>query len=232
MFVLIKNNKPTVIGHSFTDSTGVQHSRSVLSVWPLEDLRQIGVLPVIDDPPEIQPHQKRSQIPMEQWAVFADRVEAVYTVEDMTTEEFNALAAKEDENISALAVKKLLMKQIESTVIPEDELDDFASLFPVFRAGESVAVADRRQYDGVVWEVIQAHTTQADWLPPNVPALWKRVHSPETIPVWYQPTGSHDAWPVGARVQWPDGGQVWESTIPANTTVPGENLAHGYWVAV
>ena len=42
-------------------------------------------------------------------------------------------------------------------------------------ANESLTVGDRRAYDGILYEVIQAHTTQNGWEPPNVPALFKRV---------------------------------------------------------
>jgi LmbE family N-acetylglucosaminyl deacetylase len=42
-------------------------------------------------------------------------------------------------------------------------------------AGEQVAVNDVRVYQGVSYRVIQAHTTQAGWEPPNVPALWTAV---------------------------------------------------------
>jgi hypothetical protein len=30
--------------------------------------------------------------------------------------------------------------------------------------------------------------------------------------------------------QWPEGGTVWQSTIPENTTEPGTLLPWGYWV--
>lgn len=42
-------------------------------------------------------------------------------------------------------------------------------------AGETVAVGDQRVFEGVTYEVIQAHTTQVGWEPPNVPALWAVV---------------------------------------------------------
>ena len=38
--------------------------------------------------------------------------------------------------------------------------------------GESVKVGDLREYSGVIYRVLQAHTTQAGWTPPMVPALW------------------------------------------------------------
>src|SRR5690625_1583336 len=37
---------------------------------------------------------------------------------------------------------------------------------------EAVAVGDLREHGGVTYRVVQAHTTQAGWEPPNVPALW------------------------------------------------------------
>jgi hypothetical protein len=39
-------------------------------------------------------------------------------------------------------------------------------------AGEAVAIGDQRVFEGTTYEVIQAHTTQTGWEPPNVPALW------------------------------------------------------------
>jgi hypothetical protein len=62
---------------------------------------------------------------------------------------------------------------------------DTPALFIVYRedaadvlewvAGESVLVGTRRTYEGVTYECIQAHVTQADWTPPSVPALWALV---------------------------------------------------------
>lgn len=55
------------------------------------------------------------------------------------------------------------------------------ALFVVYRedvvglewiAGEEVSVGTIRVYDGVTYQCIQAHVTQEDWTPPNVPALW------------------------------------------------------------
>lgn len=41
-----------------------------------------------------------------------------------------------------------------------------------FAVGEAVKVGDLRTYEGTVYRVLQAHTTQAGWAPPLVPALW------------------------------------------------------------
>jgi len=53
--------------------------------------------------------------------------------------------------------------------------------------GERVEVGARRTYGGKTWACIQAHTTQADWTPPAMPALWAEV-------VVTPPTGR---WAVG-----------------------------------
>jgi len=42
-------------------------------------------------------------------------------------------------------------------------------------AGERVEIGDKREHDGRVFIVLQAHTTQIGWEPPNVPALWTEV---------------------------------------------------------
>lgn len=39
-------------------------------------------------------------------------------------------------------------------------------------AGESVQVGDLREFGGIVYRCLQAHTTQAGWRPDLVPALW------------------------------------------------------------
>lgn len=42
----------------------------------------------------------------------------------------------------------------------------------VWAPGQTITVDDRRTHAGIVYVAIQAHTTQAGWEPPAVPALW------------------------------------------------------------
>ena len=83
---------------------------------------------------------------------------------------------------------------------------------------ESLLVGDRRAYNGILYEVIQAHTTQSDWTPPQVPALFKRVWT-EEWPEWVQPAGAHDAYAKGAKVTHNE--KKWISTADANVWEPG-----------
>lgn len=56
-------------------------------------------------------------------------------------------------------------------------------LFLPWETDTKYAVGDRRRHDGKVYKCLQAHTSQADWAPPVVPALWVvvNVSSPGTI---------------------------------------------------
>jgi len=50
--------------------------------------------------------------------------------------------------------------------------------------GEQVFVGTRRNYNDITYECLQAHVTQADWIPPNVPTLWGVVNTGGGIPEW------------------------------------------------
>ena len=105
--------------------------------------------------------------------------------------------------------------------LPDDTYTNVVALFPDWTTGEQVAVGAVRQFDGNLWRVVQAHTTQADWTPPTVPALWTAERQTEgpTVDPWVQPTGSSDAYGVGDRVTFE--GQTWESTAANNVWSPG-----------
>ena len=48
-------------------------------------------------------------------------------------------------------------------------------LFPAWHAGRSYTAGDRVRYKGVLYRVVQAHVSQADWLPDVVPALYQKI---------------------------------------------------------
>lgn len=102
--------------------------------------------------------------------------------------------------------------------IPDDIAIDTYDLFPNWAPGMSVQIGERYKYNGTLYKVIQAHTTQSDWTPDIVPALFTVV-STETTPPWQQPTGGHDAYNLGDRVT--HNGNTWESTVNANVWAPG-----------
>ena len=69
----------------------------------------------------------------------------------------------------------------------------------------------------MLYRVIQAHTSQADWTPDVTPALFVVV-SLDEWPEFVQPTGVHDAYNKGDKVTF--NGKHYISLIDANVYSP------------
>lgn len=98
-------------------------------------------------------------------------------------------------------------------------------LVPAFDSdGHSYTTGDKFTYDGVVYKVLQAHTSQADWTPETAPSLYAKVLIPTdeegqqtSIPDWEQPD-STNPYMIGDQVYYD--GKVYESTIDGNVWSP------------
>lgn len=89
-------------------------------------------------------------------------------------------------------------------------------------SAESVAYVldDIRQYNGLLYRCVQAHTSQATWTPEAAASLWTRIADPaQEWPEWIQPTGAHNAYAQGAKVS--HNGKHWISDVGANVWEPG-----------
>lgn len=66
---------------------------------------------------------------------------------------------------------------IDRPLTQEERLDkveaDMDALQHPWTVGETVKAGDRRYYKGKWYICVQGHTTQADWTPDLVPALWR-----------------------------------------------------------
>lgn len=103
--------------------------------------------------------------------------------------------------------------------LPAQDVLAVAPMFDDWAAGVAYSVGDVLFYKGGLLRVVQAHTSQADWLPENTPALYTAFYLPDEIPDWVQPQGAHDAKQIGDRVKYND--KCWESTTPNNVWEPG-----------
>ena len=113
-----------------------------------------------------------------------------------------------------------LMHKASVSLTDEDALDGI-ELFPLWAADTAYAPGVRVRYEDKLYRCEQAHTSQAGWEPPNVPALWTEVAKPGEIPVWKQPTGAQDAYMIGDKVHYPDAeGPVYESEMDYNVYAP------------
>ena len=102
------------------------------------------------------------------------------------------------------------------------DVDDAEALehpeaFPLWKVGESYLKDDRVRYNEVLYKVLQAHTSQADWTPDVAVSLYVKV-SEDEFPEWVQPQGSHDAYAKGDKVSHLE--KHWVSTIDANVWEP------------
>ena len=110
-----------------------------------------------------------------------------------------------------------------SASLPDADAIEAAELFPAWAIGVAYSVGERVQYDGKLYKVVQAHTSQDDWTPDKTPALFAEVAAPGEIPVWKQPTGAQDAYNKGNKVWYPDvNTTVYESVIDSNVWSPND----------
>lgn len=68
------------------------------------------------------------------------------------------------------------MAMMNAASLPDEQAAIVPTLYPAWKAGETVSPGDRRYYEpaGRLYKVRegQGHTTQADWTPDKTPAMW------------------------------------------------------------
>ena len=115
-----------------------------------------------------------------------------------------------------------LRKMIEKTAVTltDSEAYDVAELFPMWKVDHAYQTGDRVQYDGKLYKCLQAHTSQADWIPSTAVSLWVEVSDPAIeFPEWKQPQGAHDAYMTGDKVSHNE--KHWISEADNNIWEPG-----------
>ena len=121
----------------------------------------------------------------------------------------------------ARALRPLIEKAAAS--LDDDDALEAVELFPWWKADTNYVKGDRVRdpEDSLLYKLIpDTHTSQSDWAPHLVPAIWTRVDEPgEEWPEWRQPTGAQDAYPSGYKVSHND--QHWISNVDGNVWEPG-----------
>ena len=109
-------------------------------------------------------------------------------------------------------------KLIRVDELSEEELLDMIDLYESYQVDKLYKVDDIFKYEGKLYKVIQEHTSQDDWIPSELPALYLNMMPVNVIPEWVQPSGGHDVYNVGDKVIYE--GKVYESIIDDNTWSP------------
>lgn len=111
------------------------------------------------------------------------------------------------------------------TLTAEASMLEVADLYPVYAVGKTYVVGDVFS-SGIsaagktrLYQVIQAHTSVAEWTPDTAVSLYKRVGVTDSgVPIWAQPLGATDAYAKGDRVSYK--GKIYKSLIDSNVWSP------------
>lgn len=122
----------------------------------------------------------------------------------------------------ARTLRPLIEKAMtEAASLTDAEAVSATCLHPKW-SGDSVqyTAGQRVQYDGVLYTVLQNHTSQAGWKPTAAPSLFAKVLIPDptVIPEWEQPE-STNPYAKGDKVK--HNGKTWVSDIDGNVWEPG-----------
>lgn len=66
------------------------------------------------------------------------------------------------------------IKSLRETLTDEVALN-YVTLFPDWTIGKELSVGERIEYEGKLYKVVQAHTTQESWTPDATPALFEPI---------------------------------------------------------
>lgn len=111
-------------------------------------------------------------------------------------------------------IEEAMSKEDDSVVLETPQL------LPEWKAGIAYKTGKKIQYGGVVWKVLQDHTSQEGWEPGVAPSLFAEVliPDPDVISEWKQPD-STNPYMKGDKVT--HNGTTWVCTIDNNVWEPG-----------
>ena len=116
------------------------------------------------------------------------------------------------------AQRTATQKILRADTIPAEELLELIDVFDEWKAGEVLAVDDTRKHNGKLYKVLQAHTTQADWSPDIVPALFVEIVPENVIREIPNPITAEQKFALGEKGTWK--GKIYESALDNNVWTP------------
>lgn len=115
----------------------------------------------------------------------------------------------------------VFVKMAEKGDIDEVTASEHADLFLPWRENMQCTTGMLLQYEGLLYKVLQDHTSQADWLPNKTPALYKVIGINENgIPEYSRPVSSEDTYMTGDEMMFKD--VHYRSKINYNVWTPEE----------
>lgn len=117
--------------------------------------------------------------------------------------------------------------QIFAQTLPDEKAMEIATVYPKYEVGKAYEIDELFTYgtnnvgDPQIYRVVQAHTSQADWIPGDTASLYTPIGlTEEGYPIFSKPTGAHDAYNMGDIVSYND--TLYKSLMDGNTYSPDE----------
>lgn len=137
--------------------------------------------------------------------------------EDIDLDLYTRVSGLQDKEQSLTKVAKVVARSVTDDVVAL-EIQEF---YDEWNVDINVTVGQYIRYEDVLYKVLTAHTTQANWTPSETPSLFAKVlidPSGETILDWEQPD-STNPYMKGDKVKYE--GKTYMSTIDNNVWQPG-----------
>ena len=143
-------------------------------------------------------------------------------------EEQELKIAQEREIAEAIpAMIKAVRELVKVSDLTAEELQSIVGLYPQWYKGTNYVENQLVRNEGILYRVIIGHPSQDHFRPEFTPTLYTPVTPPDTIAEWVQPTGSENAYNIGAQVEYI--GFIWTSKIVGNTTEPNKDGGLHQW---
>ncbi len=110
-------------------------------------------------------------------------------------------------------------KAVADDVATPEQIHQMSGLYPNWADATAYAIDNVVRFQATTCRCVQAHTSQPDWTPPQVPALWTIYRPPGIALPWVQPLGASDAYQTGELVT--HSGDEWVCDIDDNVWEPG-----------
>lgn len=129
---------------------------------------------------------------------------------------------------AALELRKALQFYLETLDIDtqSEKILEVPSVFPKYEVGKAYKTKEIFGYgennvgDTQLYQVLQDHTSSAEWTPDDAPSLYKAIGvTEEGYPEWVQPLGASDSYMKGDETA--HNGKIWESECDNNVWEPG-----------
>lgn len=160
---------------------------------------------------------------------FKDRADEIHAKSQERIERLRAEPETSNHDASRMLELRKAVQLFLSTMDADTQLEDMmavATVFPKFQIGKTYKIKEVFSYgengvgDPQLYQVLQAHTSDAEHTPDNAVGLYKKIGVTEDgYPEWVQPLGATDAYNTGDEVA--HNGKHWVSDVDNNVWEPG-----------